>query len=151
MGFIICGVLKLFVNIICILFELSKNIKYPSNPHPSAKSNVLRRNQSADGILCILIIPRHNRHIGGQQPEKIVLNIQTVSTGSNSKRIYQGACSRTILCVGKQPVLSSNNKRSDRIFSPVVVYGNIRRFKKSVKIFLFIYRIAYRLGQLCSR
>ena len=97
-------------------------VKYPSNPPQSTKINLLRRKTSAEDILFILPIPRHNRHIGGQQPEKIVLNIQTVSAGSNSQRIYQGACSRTILCVGKQPVLSSYNKRPDRIFSPVVVY-----------------------------
>ena len=82
--------------------------------------------------------------------KKIVLNIQTVSVDGNSRRIYQSACSFTILCVGEHPVLSSYNKRSDRIFSSVVVYGNIRRSKKSVKIFLFIYRIAYCLGQLCA-
>ena len=110
------------------------HIGYPSNHPASTKINPLRRKTSAEGILFILPIPRHNRLIRSQQPEKIVLNIQPVSAGSNSQRIYQGACSRTILCVGEQPVLSSYNKRSDCIFSSVVVYWNIRQSKKSVKI-----------------
>ncbi len=62
-----------------------------------------------------------------------------------------GLIFRTILCVGKQPIFPSHNKRPNSIFSSIVVYGNIRRFKKSVKIFLFIQSIAYRLGQLCPR
>ena len=86
-------------------------------------------------------VPRHNRFIGCQQPVKIVLNIQTVSTGSNCKGVYQGTCTCTVLCVRKQPVLPSHNKRPNSIFSSVVVYGNIRRFKKSVKIFLLIQSI----------
>lgn len=55
-------------------------------------------------------VPRHNRFIGGQQPVKIVLNIQTVSTGSNCKGVYQRTCRCSILCVGKQPVLPSHSK-----------------------------------------
>ena len=44
-------------------------------------------------------VPRHNRFIGGQQPVKIVLNIQTVSTGSNCKGVYQRTCRCSIVTI----------------------------------------------------
>ena len=56
-------------------------------------------------------VPRHNRFIGGQQPVKMILNIQTIGTNSNCKWLEQSACPCIVLCVEKQPVFFTTKSR----------------------------------------
>ena len=96
--------------------------RYPSNPPPTIKNQPSAEIDQRRAFYSCYPFQGITGTSEFSSLKKIVFNIQTVSAASNSRRMYQSACSCTILCVGEQPVLSSYNKRSDRIFSSVVVY-----------------------------
>ena len=81
---------------------------------------------------------------------KVFLHVQSVCRGCGSKRIDYCACLRALDGIGRQPVLASYHKRSDRVLSAVVIYRNIAILKTAIKIWLCIETILHRFGKLGS-
>lgn len=64
--------------------------------------------------------------------------------------VYNGACLGTFRRIAKQPVLSSQGKGPDCVFSKVIGDRNLDLIQESAELLLLVYAVAYGFLKLTS-